>query len=538
MAKTPLPIKSLGAVGIITDVEPYELPLNAWSMGSNVHFHAGAVMRSDIFRVVEGSITPATPVLCYGVRPAAGGDYLVYAGGDGQFYKWANGTETTITNAGFTPAAIAVPYTVTQSGELHYFSRAGHEPYYYGPLTAKLTTLTGWTSTWSCKALREFNDHLIAINVTKAGTQYPNMIKWSDTITEDAPPGSWDHTDLSTNAGERQLAGLPDLVDGLTLGNSFMLYGEHEVWRMEFIRGRYVFSTRKAFRGPGCISQNCVVDQGGYHYVFGNEDIYRHDGSRWESIAEGRVRDYIYKNLSLGDSYKFFTVHEPKHKEIYFCYVSADAEVQFKETTYCNKAAVYNYEENTWTFQDMPNVTSSGFANVNQALTYANATQTYDEIGGTYFDQESAADTTICFTSVADVTNGLTVSKLLGFDLADQGALSYPIDPESEVTAYVERVGLDLDELGLPSRTMKVCSGILPKVKTWLANTIQVEVGASDIAENGLTWQTAQTFDPATDYKLDFMAAGRYLAVRFTSLPTSDFKFAQYDLMISQAGHR
>ena len=59
MAKTPLPIKNLGAIGIITDIEPYELPLNAWSMGSNVHFHAGAVMRSDIFRTVEGNMTPA-----------------------------------------------------------------------------------------------------------------------------------------------------------------------------------------------------------------------------------------------------------------------------------------------------------------------------------------------------------------------------------------------------------------------------------------------------------------------------------------------
>jgi hypothetical protein len=507
-------------------------------MGNNIHFNDRRVIRSDIFRTIEGSMTPTIPVLCQGVRPAAGGDYIIYAGSDGQFYKWASGTETDITNAAFTPAVIANPYTSCQSGELNYFSRLGHQPYYYGPLTAKLTTLTGWDSTWSCKSLREFKDHLIALNVTKGGTQYPNMIKWSDTITEDAPPGSWDHTDLATNAGERQLAGLPNLVDGLTLGNSFILYGEHEVWRMEFIRGRYVFSTRKAFRGPGCISQNCVVDVGGYHYVFGNNDIYRHDGGRWESIADGRVREYIFGNLDLGDAYKFFVYHQPKHKEIYFCYLSSDDQVNFKETTYCNKAAVYNYNHDTWTFQDLPNVTSSGFANVNQALTYTTATQTYDQFGGTYFDQESAADTTVCLTSVADATTVLTVSKLLGLDLADQGTLSYPIDAESEVDAYVERVGLDLDELGFPTRTTKVISGILPLVKTWLGNTIDVEVGAHNLAEDDPTWQPSQTFDPASDYKLDFMTAGRFLAVRFTSPATSDFRFAQYNLMISAAGDR
>jgi hypothetical protein len=538
MSKTPLPIKGLGTLGVITDVEPYELPLNAWSMGNNVHFEDAAVHRADTFRVVEGTMTPTRPVLCHGVRPAAGGDYIIYAGDDGQMYKWASGTETNITNASFTPAVLPAPYTAARSGEVQYINRDGHQPYYYSPVTATSMPLTGWDSGWSCKALREFNDHLIAINITKAGTQYPNTIKTSDTITADVPPGSWDHTDLSTNCIERPIAGMSSLVDGLTLGNSFMLYGDFDVFRMEFVRGKYIYSTRKAFTGPGCISQNCVVDQGGYHYVFGNTDIYRHDGSRWESIADGRVRRYIFDNLSLGDAYKFFAIHQPEHKEIYFCYVASDDQVTWAETEFCNKAAVYNYNHNTWTFQDLPNVTASSFANVNVALTYANANQTYEEIGGTYFDQESAADTTVCIMSVASTTHGLTVSKMLGFDLADQGTLSYPIDTESEVDAYVERVGMDLDELGLPSRTMKVVSGILPKVKTWLGNTITVEVGAHNLSEEDPTWQTAQTFDPASDYKSDVMAAGRYLAIRFTSPATSDFKFAQYDLMITQAGHR
>ena len=538
MAKKPLPIKSLGSVGIITDIPPYDLPLNAWSRGNNVHFNDGKVTRADIFRVLEDTITPTTPVSMLGVQPASGSDYLLYAGNDGQMFKWASGTETTVTNAAFTQAVIPAPYTHCRSGELHYFSRDGVIPYFYGPATALFTPMSGWTSTHSCKSLREFNDHLIAINVTKAGTNYPNMIKTSDTIVDDTGAMSWDHTDLSTNCTERLLAGLPELVDGLTLGNSFILYGSTEVWRMEFIRGKYVYSTRKSFTGPGCISQNCVIEHSGYHYVFGIDDIYRHDGSRWESIADGRVREYIFKNLNLGDSYKFFVLHEPEHSEIKFCYISGDNEVNLPGTTYCNKAATYNYIEDTWSFMDLPNISSWGFANVNQQLTYANATQTYAGIGGTYFDQESATDYSACVLSVADAANGLTVNKLLGMDLADRGTLAYPIDTEFEYPAWVERTGLDLDEVGYPSRTMKLISSFLPKFKTWLGNTIDVEVGAHDIPEGDVTWQASQTFCPDCDYKMDFLTAGRYLAVRITQPISADFEIADYSIEVSTIGDR
>lgn len=545
MAKTPLPIKGLGTVGINTDKLPYELALNEWSAGNNIRFDVGDVQRGNIFRVLENSITPETPVFLYGARPAIGGDYLLYAGDDGSMYKWANGTETDVTNAAFTPAVLSTPFTACRSGELYYFSRKGVIPYYYGPATAKFTTLTGWDAGWSCKALREHKDHLIALNLTKGGVEYPNMVKTSDTITEDAPPGSWDHTDLSTNCIERQLAGLPDIVDGLTLGNSFMLYGESAVWRMDLEGGKYIWGTRPVFKGPGLINQNCIIDEGGYHYVFGNNDIYRHDGQRWESIADGRVRKFIYDNLDLTDAPKFFVAHEPEHSEIKFCFISNDEQASNQlhvqtggHAAYCNRAAVYNYIHNTWAIIDLPNVSSWGIANVNESLTYANATQTYDEVGGSYFQQENAANLNLCMTSVSEEHWGLTVSKLLGLDLADQGTLSYPIDSEAAYEAWIERTGLDLDELGLPSRTMKVLSGILPKVKTWLSNTINVEVGSHNVAEAEPTWLPAQTFDPATDYKLDFLTAGRYLAIRFTQSTGADFKFAQYDLAISQAGDR
>ncbi len=539
MAQRPVPINGLGSVGIITDIEPYDLPLNAWSMGNNVRFQNGAVQRAPVFREVEGTITPTTPAFAVGVRPASGNDFLVYVENDGSIYKWSSGTETDITPPTFTPSVTQLPFTSCKAGEVVYLNHPEVHPHYLPVGGATFTNLPGWTSTWKCRALREFKDHLLALNVTKGATAYPNMIKTSDTITTDAAPGSWDETDLTTNATEVQLAGVPNIVDGLTLGNAFIIYSEYEVWRRQLVGGRYIWDDQKAFRGPGCISQNCVVEIQGYHYVFGNDDLYRHNGQSWESLADGRVRKYVFENLTLSDSAKCFVALNASLSEVWFCYPSADTQVNFPGTAYANKAAIYNYANNTWSFMDLPNVSSYGIANVNAVLTYdTTGGATYDNIGGSYFNQEAAAELHLVFTSVADTGNGITASKLLGSDLADRGTLSYDINTETEVPAYVERVGLDLDEMDPDPALYKVVRGIYPKLRTFLNATMGVEIGAGDLAEDTPTYQTSQTFDPATDYKLDFMAAGRYLAMKFTMSTHNDFKLGSVALDLNTIGRR
>ena len=57
----------------------------------------------------------------------------------------------------------------------------------------------------------------------------------------------------------------------------------------------------------------------------------------------------------------------------------------------CNRAAVYNYKEDTWTFQDLPNVVGGGVANISSVESYfsVDSSITYENVGGTYLSQES-----------------------------------------------------------------------------------------------------------------------------------------------------
>ena len=44
-----LPVRDLGSAGVITDVAPYNIPMNAFSTGINVRFDEGKVRRAPIF---------------------------------------------------------------------------------------------------------------------------------------------------------------------------------------------------------------------------------------------------------------------------------------------------------------------------------------------------------------------------------------------------------------------------------------------------------------------------------------------------------
>ena len=90
------------------------------------------------------------------------------------------------------------------------------------------------------------------------------------------------------------------------------------------------------------------------------------------------------------------------------------------------RAAAYNYRNNTWSFYDLPNVSSGTTANVNSVTTYATATGlTYDTIGGSFFDQEDNYDRHALMVGEDQSTDGITSDKLYGIDLSDEGKMSF-----------------------------------------------------------------------------------------------------------------
>ena len=536
-----LPVRDLGKVGAITDLSPYNLPLSAFSRAVNVRFDEGKVRRSPVFRTVLSSIG-FNPRFTFGIVPSSGFDTALVISDDYVVKEYANGALTDRSGS-ITGSSDPRPFTGTTLSDVVYINRPDRVPVFRDPAGTNFADLTNWPSTYRAVSLRAFGSQLIALNITEGATTFPNRVRFSNFALANSVPDSWDETDTTKSAGFNDLVEMDTaIVDGLSLGSNFIIYSSTEVFLMEFVGGTFLFNFRKLFTDSGLINQNCVVEVEGKHFCFDNADIYMHDGTTRKSICDERVKNFIFQGLNTLKKNRCFVHHDPNLNEIYFCYVSGDELVGFPNAERCNRAAVYNYRKDTWSFVDLPNVSSATVMNLNTVTTYAGSTGLpYDTTGGSYYDQEDSFNRHVVFVGEDLAADGITSDKIYGLDLSDEGSIAFPLDTEATKGAVFERVGIDLDQAsrGVGVRGYKVLTRIYPQAQTNNTNKLlTLEFGASDTPSTAPTFSSPVSYNTETDHKIDSRAAGRYLSYRVTIPDTKDFEFSGFDFEVTATGRR
>ncbi len=540
-----LPVRNLGELGIISDINSYDLPANAFSAGVNVRFDNGKVTRAPVFRNVKDLAT-STNVIghMFSIPDITGGPeaIIVIESDYSSFTSITGSTETDVTPISITTGDTQQPFTSCFLGNIAYVNRKSNVPFKKALSDTDFVALPNWDSSWRCGVLRPYKDTLVALNVTKGANEYPSMVKWSDFAQYGSVPASWDETLTTNNAGENVLNEMVGpIIDGLSLRDSFFIYGETEVWAMNFIGGGLIYDFRKRFNDRGIISTNCVVEVDGLHYVFDKNDIYIHDGASPRSIIYGKDKDFVFGSIKRDYKHLFFVEYDNNLDEIHFNYVSDDRLVGFRGTTTgCNRSAVYNVRNGTWTFYDLPNVTGSCYAQVAQGLTYEDmGTTPYSEFAGTYIGEDDDVQQHLMYIGNIDTSVGLTKTRIYGLDLASGGRLSLPIETEALKDAFIERVGIDMDENGSPLTSYKSLLGFYPQIGIdGEPDTVSFQFGATDVTGLQPAWNLPQTFNPSEDNKLDVRVAGRYLAYRLYHSGLSDFAFSGFDVRVTRRGMR
>ena len=385
-----LPIRGLGSVGVVTDVDPYNLPINGFTRGKNVRFNDGKVTYGPVFRDVSPNSQVTNPMFVYGIQSATGYDTVLVVEDTFQIQEFSNGAYTSRHAA--TTQSNLTELTATTLANVIYVNRSDKIPIHRTASANSFTDLPNWPSNFRTKALRSFGDFLIALNTTEAGVEHRNRVRFSTTALSNNVPSTWAETDTTESAGFNDLVQMKTpIVDGATLGSNFLIYSSDQVWMMEFVGGSFIFNFRKLFDDAGAMSQNCIVEVTGKHYVFDFDDIYITDGNTRQSICDGRVRDYIFNGIDYSKRGECFVLHNANLEEIYFCYHSGDDLAVFQDGDKCNRAAIYNYKEDTWTFQDLPNVVGGSIANISSVESYSSVdpSLTYANSGGTFLSQES-----------------------------------------------------------------------------------------------------------------------------------------------------
>jgi len=535
-----LPIRDLGSAGTVTDVSPYNLPLNAFSRSVNIRFDEGKARRSPIFRTMLPNLA-FTPRFCFGIVPSTGFDTIVVASDDYQLHEYVSGSMNNRSGS-ISSNVDPRPFTSTQLANVAYVNRPDKVPSFRGPGGTNFAALNNWPSNYRCVSLRSFGDVLIALNTTEGATSFPTRVRFSDITLSNTVPTTWDESDTTASAGFNDLVQMDTpIVDGGTLGSNFIIYSSTQVWLMEFTGGTFLYNFRKLYTDCGMINQNCFAEVDGKHFVFGPRDIYVHDATSKQSICDERVKQFIYQGLNASKADRCFVHHSSELNLIYFCYVSGDELVGFPNTDRCNRAAVYNYKNNTWSFADLPDVAAASLANVNTVETYGTASGlTYNTVGGSYYDQEDSFARHSVFVGPSSSANGITSNKIYVMDLADDGQVSFSYDTEANKPAMLERVGIDLDEAQNELRGYKNISRIYPQAMTKNTDdtTLSFQFGAADVPNGTPNYDNAVTFDLNLDYKIDTRAAGRYLSYKITVADQKDFEFSGFDLEVTATGRR
>ena len=508
-------VKDLGLVGLIADQAGHELPPNAFTALQNMRMRAGWAERVGGY----GQVFADTSVVPYMVMPhsSATVNYLVHCG-VAKIYVDDGTTRTEITGTAPT-GGTDNRWTGGTIGGLLVLSNGVDVPMYWDNNTANnLATLTGWNSNHRCKSLRVFKNFLIALAPTKTSVLYPHTVMWSDSAEPGALPQEWATTDTNDAGESPALAETPDaIVDGLALGDTFVIYKERSMYGMQLIGGNDIFRFWRLPGEVGAIGPGCIAMTPVGHVVLGSGDIVVHNGQGPRSIVDQKTRERVFADLDPAECRRAFVVAHPAREEVWICYPRSGQ-------TSCSRAVVWNWKDDVISERDLPSVTygCSGVVSAGGADTWTTAAS-----AGTLWSAGSGGWST-------ETNSGLNKARLF---MSAAASKIYEMDEiydaaGASITGYIERTGLHLDT----PEQIKLVRSVWPRIDAIAGVTVTVEVGASMDAATSPTWSAAQTFTVGTSQKVDTFATGRYLSYRVTGVGTNRWRVRGIDFDIVPQG--
>ena len=508
-------IDKLGEIGVITDTSPSETPPNALSEVNNVRCEQGRIQTVGGYSEMV-SVSAGTPLHVAYHQESGAWVYVVDSTGDGEgdeIWEYVSSAEDEITRGGGTPDA----YTGTADLWTHtYLSGAlvlngfDDAPQYYTGtgdcLNMPYTDVAN--STWEdkdgdssnklyrAKSIRAFKNYLFAINIQDEGINYPHLVHWTDAIAPgDIANVDWDYTDASIDSARRDLADTPgEAVDGLPLRDSFIVYKEDAVYGFTFSNDEFVFRSRLLTRYRGILSTNCAVDIGGRHVVIGPRDIYIHDGSRFESIAEDKTLDRIFNSIDADYQDYTYLTHNISDFEVWFCFVPNGA-------TKVTKRWIFNYRSGQWTCADMP---GAWFVSEGQLVADTGVIEEWDDEATLDWDNEFViewAQKTFEPTAISLVAASED-DKLYAYDSSQD-------KDGTTISAFIERTDLDIGD----SDDWHEIQAIYPRMS---GNAVTITTGYQDRVGGPVTYDSGISFDPDSDHVIYPMVNGRKHAFRIT----------------------
>lgn len=526
-----VPLFNLGRFGIVRDIPDHLLPPEVWSDGRNVRFSDNRVGKIPGEAAVFDPPSVA-PYWAMGVVTPT--DYFnLYAGLDKVYASdGSNHFNITRQNGGSDD-----DYTGTAANKWNGGTLAGipvltngvDDPQMWTPVggSQELQDLSNWPTSTQCKIIKPYKNFLVAAYITESSNVYPHRVKWSHPADPGSVPSSWDETDATKDAGERDLidsqAGV--LEDAAVLGDSLLLYKQNATWRMTFIGGRFVMRTDQlpALGEVGVMATWCVrpVPRRASHFLMTGDDLVVHNGQSAESLLSRRMRRWLRNALDTTNYATSFCVANPAFEEMWFCFPESGNSIP-------TLAVIWSYRDNTLSLRELNSARYIATAVVSES-----ESQVWDDDSQVWNDDETVWDlTTFNPHALGLLQCDSENTKLFHLDSGEDFN-------GTSIEAYVERTGLavvGIDREGNPrvdKTTRKLCTRIWPRV---VGGAVEVQVGGQETEGGTVTWAPAQTYTPGTTDYLDFLVNAPFLAVRFQSSSEAPWRLEGYSIDVEPLG--
>lgn len=529
-----IPIMNLDQVGILPDIEPYNLPLTAWSSGKNVRFSEGHVEKARGYQTL---LTPLADVDFALPVETTSGYYVLYAGGSAiHGVKETNHYDLTRLSGNFSVVA-GNNWTGGSLNGVAVLNHPDEVPQAWlspGP-GVSVQDLPNWPATWRAKSVRPFLYYLVALGITESGAENPYRVAWSHVADPGTVPSSWDISDATKDAGDYVLADTDGaLVDQLPLGPANIIYKSDSAYAMRHVGGIDIFGFAPVKKADGLLMPNgfCELDYNGKrHVVFGANDVYLHDGLNSESILRKRIRNWLFRNLDSTSYRNSFIAHDLSTDEILIC-------IPTHGQTRPNVAIVWDYVQDSVSIKDLPSV-SFMFAGravpdfvSADANSWASATNSWRTETGRWGSKRYSA-----------VNRRLI---MFGKNSAGDNKAYLPGDNSTfdgaAVTSVLERVGLNVlgqDLNGKPiydSDTIKIVTEVWPRFSAPAGTTMHIYVGAQMQQQAPITWTGPFEFVAGRDEKVNPYISGKIISIRFEITSSAHWRLSGYDLEIVSGG--
>lgn len=505
--------------GSAGDLPAQAVPPGVFTEARNVRFVDGAVEKASGMAEQYGT-PPIAPYHLLSSQTNTGEKRLFLAGLTA-IHSYLAGSYTDVTRA------LGGAYTATAAnqwtgGVLHgvpFLNSGVDAPQEWDATAVKFKDLSNWPTGYTAHVLRPFKNYLIALNYNNGTTQFPHNVLWSHPANPGTMPSTWDITDPTKDAGDAPLSDTPGhIVDGLGLGDNFVVYKEDATYLMQFVGAPFIFKFRPVLRESGVLARNCIGEVLGRHIVLTTDDVVAFEGNQAESIMNRRWRRDLFSQISVADYPKSFVVVFPQHKEVWICISTVTGYPP-------NLAYVWNWRTNTWAKRDIPFTQS-----IVNAFTPDTTDASWDS-GSDSWDSDGESWSAFVLRGKVGVLAATTAAKVYTLGVGESIGTA-------DMQTLLEHQSFDFADPQNAGNAdaVKHISKLRPRILANFGTVLKFQIGVQMNLNDPIDWGEVQSFTVGTTADLCMGRNGRYISWRILGDGQETWRLEAIDFLVQGGG--